>query len=540
MDTDFKKIVDNKIQRDSSIKELQDGHYKTAQMMKKLVRDFQSMNTEECQELKQLDNLASNHINVTINTNIVSSYHLPCLHLKLKLGTKVLPLAAIPDTGSSHVTAPHWVMDKLNITREMLRNQNRYKLNTVLNKDEKNSILGMYPLTLVLKDREGLEHNINVEVIFMQSPLRCMLLSWALLKSFDFRFDTVREQEFLTLKLKHEKINKRYFFPTMTRFPGDQSACLLTNMNNIFSNKGKTHKIVCRGELSPGTYILHSGKDEPTLAVLSEQSRDNDIVFPITMRMGEDRTYTPGEKVITATQVFSDTEAGVVMSHLTQAEDSPEDKKADLKPILKRSTTTSEYQTPVRGQEYRDISALTQQIVPEMRENKFSEEELAKLEDLTLPDTFLESAAFRRSGLYPNHESPEEDLEDPDFGTATAEEILELKNIFNSYPQVWAKHKYDVGLFTGFEVDLPTLPGEKVAQKEREHTLDQEEAAGEVIEALMEAGIIDLADPTNPEQWSSNWLCQEKTAQKQTSKADKMQKKREKKMDMGPPSSSPP
>ena len=146
-----------------------------------------------------------------------------------------------------------------------------------------------------------------------------------------------------------------------------------------------------------------------------------------------------------------------------------------------------------------------------MRQDKFTEEELAKLDDLTLSDSFLEEAAFRRSGLFPNHDGPEETQEDPDFGTATAEEILELKKIFNQFPQVWATHKYDVGLFKGFEVDLPTLDGERVAQKEREHTLDQEQAAGEVIEALLEAGIIALADPTCPDQWSSNWLCQEKS-----------------------------
>ena len=533
VDVKYKEMVDERIQRDSSYKELVDGHYATAAMLKKAVKQFKEQNEGKMsEELETLDNMLKNNnnkIKVKINLNPLIKASLPFLHVGLSLGNNRLTVGAIVDTGSSHIAASETVMKRLGIKLSMLRNRDRYQLTTVMAKAAKSPILGEYPVSLHMKDKDGEEHTMEINIIFMRTQLKSILLSWGFLQQLRFRFDYIKDKEYLTLKIPKNNTSKRYFFPTLPRFSGDTGPCYLTNLNQVMATDGDTCKVVCKGEMRPGSYIIHGDDVHPTLTQLSQQTPDNSVTFPIKLKMSSNGMFDTGELTMLATQVHSGTEVETLMCQLAKEDETNASTKTNTRSILKSQDSGGQTKprVPSRGEEVRDISAMMQHIVPEKYDD-FSEDELSKLDKLTMSDSFLQDAAFKRSGLFPAHAEEEEDAEEePDFGNATSDEIKELRDIFKTHAGVWARHKYDVGEFKGFSVNLKTRPGEVIKQKEREHNIEQTEAAREVIEALLQAGILEKVDPKDYDKtWASNYLCQEKSDKKQTSKADKIQKKR--------------
>ena len=89
MDEKYKEMVDERIQRDSSQKELVDGHYVTAAMLKKAVKQFKEQHEGKMsEELRSLDNMLksnnnNNKIKVKINLNPLVKASLPFLHVGL-------------------------------------------------------------------------------------------------------------------------------------------------------------------------------------------------------------------------------------------------------------------------------------------------------------------------------------------------------------------------------------------------------------------------------------------------------------------------
>ena len=535
---EFKAMVDKKISRDSGQKEVKDGVYSTTSLLRKQVEEWKRLtkNDELEKEIIPPQNVKDKEV-IHINVNPITSAKLPMINIYMKKNQNKVFLPAVVDSGSSKFCIPHTYMDQLGIKISDLQHRNKYTLNTSTQTGDKSSILGMCPLILILFDNEAREHRLEVEVIFVRTPLTVALMDWGFLKKHRFAFSYPGGIEHLELHLRPQAPgdpgpdhggsgNDKILIPTLERQQGDHARAILTNLNDVEAHEDKTSSILFKGPLQCGTFCISGKYIKNTYIQLSQQVDGEDSVFPVQVEMTHNASIRPGGLSVEATPV---SELETVISHHTEVRDTRDpgeglDRDPGLRSILKKPASAPA-PAPSRGHEYRDINIMAQEVFPE-KQQPFSQEEIDALDKITIDDSSLEDAVYKRAGMYPAHTEPDPNEEEPDFGDATEDEKAELLDIFATYP-IFARHKYDVGKFDSFKVSIDTIPGYRVNQPERDHPIPQQKAADEVIHSLLEAGIVQYGDPTKKGRFCSNWLCQEKFTTKQTSKADKLQKKRE-------------
>ena len=110
----------------------------------------------------------------------------------------------------------------------------------------------------------------------------------------------------------------------------------------------------------------------------------------------------------------------------------------------------------------------------------------------------------------------------PNFENCIPAEIENIKKIINQFDTVWAKDKYDTGLFPNFEASIDLIDDNlRVDQKPRKFKANQVPIINEMLNNLTKAGVIAPANP-NERNFSSNILIQEKvTTLRSRSLADK-------------------
>ena len=171
--------------------------------MRKQVEEWKRLtkNDELEKEIVPPQNVKDKEV-IHINVNPITSAKLPMINIYLKKNQNKVFLPAVVDSGSSKFCIPHTYMDQLGIKISDLQHRNKYTLNTSTQTGDKASILGMCPLILILFDNEAREHRLEVEVIFVRTPLTVALMDWGFLKKYRFAFSYPGGIEHLELHLR--------------------------------------------------------------------------------------------------------------------------------------------------------------------------------------------------------------------------------------------------------------------------------------------------------------------------------------------------
>ena len=560
---DYKAAVDSIIQRDSSIKEVIEGECANPNEIKKMMSDFKKkiraseIGNELVKDIhKQNVHNLNTQVQVEMNTHTDTTNQLASIHgIFINPGNqKRLNLRVVIDTACSHFTIPAHYMNMLGIKEEELDNKNSFVLNTTSKSNDQLSVLGSAPIILSILDRDATEHKILVQTLFVKSPLDHGLISMSFLRKFKFKID-FGPPDYLKLSLGYRGRTKYFSFPIINLEPHFNQT--LINLHKIEAISNIPKKIIFRGKLEKGKHIIKADSFKTQIISILEKPQDNMIYsYPIYLSSNEDRIFRPGEIEVQCKYLEDRDEHGTlgkkpilkpfkIQSQEIEDGDWSQDPELGTAP---RTPGDQGHHQVLQGGEggqhgldpgarntgaQEDVNIFNTSI-QDIRPDKlteYSDDEFSRLNDIVISEGDEQEMVFKKCGIYPKGQEEVVDLPDdlPDFGIATKQEIEELMEIFKLYP-CWSKSKYDTGSFQGFEADLPTIDDLGIHQEqERVHTRRQYESVEPLIQALLENGVLEEADPTRAECWSSNFLVQRKGSAKLVSKGDKIQARRERK-----------
>ena len=582
--TRYAEMVSEYIHRDATLKENNDGIWVTASKIRQAVKDFRKQRLskeeektlDEIKEIKPSDPQSGEAFTGLCLNNFRSS-PLPTLSCSLALGdepTSRINCQIILDTGSSHPSVPYKILKRIRgFKDDDINRRTQYKLTTPSTTDNRSVILGSVSLALILVDDQGTEHQLALEALVLDTDLPVALLDVNFLRKHDYTIGIRNEKEQLKLRLNF-KYKKKYFYFTTQRQSIDHSKSVFSNISRV--RIGKDEKLIrMRGHALPGTYEAQVAGTRPVYLHLSEYNAGNFDVNIMMQSMGDEyHEFLPGElrlrcepnpnifdtnqvnnyifpsspsqspeyrgQVPNRTRTHNNQDHGVniMLGHSSSSGQEPVSGKFDLpeEDDLQRDPPSTKPPPPRRG-DTRKVNSegrYIQNLEP-IPSDQFTEAEIQKMQEITLPTDELENLVFRRNGLFPGVDEVD-DSEWPDFGQANPQEQEAMKRLIMKYRQAFSRDKYEIGAFKNFEADISTIEGKSVHEKERDHAPQVLREAQPLIDGLLKAKIVRYATPEEtPRCWTSNFLIQLKPEAggfRKNSKADKLverEKRREQK-----------
>ena len=275
----YKEILDKTMQRDVSVKEKEEGIYKTKKDIRNLVSEWKKRNSirdnkifEEIKNDKSASEEYKNffetfnqkHPTVHLNLDQQHLHTLPScsIYLKNKTG-EYQQLEQVIDSASSHYCIPLHLFQKLGYDKKDIMTSKNFTLFTAC-KEDKDIILGTFKTKVYFYYKNDYYY-FPVDAIILNSSINYSLMDICSLRFCNFQLSHQQNYDKLKLKLRNVKTNQKSFIE-----------CSLKCNNIIQCQNLIIHDQEIREKVEPDQLIMNEDLEQQ---ITSSSTDISDIVF---------------------------------------------------------------------------------------------------------------------------------------------------------------------------------------------------------------------------------------------------------------------
>ena len=223
----YKNLVDKSISRNSSIPEIENNITRSKHEIRKICRNFRKKNKEllmrDIEDDKTVNQDYAKFMDTAMQTNAQLREDLEKIRINISMVDNQLPkcqvalmgdnntpfvVPAILDTGASHFLIPFSMILSMGYTRDMIKNTQKYSLNTAIHRGENVAVLGDMQIVIGFQFK-GDWYTTKVTAIILKTSLKSCLLDIHTLRNHQYKIQFQNGVETLYLKMSKQGCTKR-------------------------------------------------------------------------------------------------------------------------------------------------------------------------------------------------------------------------------------------------------------------------------------------------------------------------------------------
>ena len=418
----------------------------------------------------------------TENVRLPNLGQLPFLHGAVGsnvYSNKCIRGAILLDCGASHNCLPVAYLDSIGISRSAITNYKKYVLNSVGSQNDPVTILGEIVLTVVLTGRGGAEYEYSgVFLVLDSNSINHPLLSVAYVREGEgtIFLSKFRDHNRLEIDMinSRERTTERAVFPLTSRERIVEAAGF--NEDPLTLAAGQTAEIRMLAAIECGAEqvrFLHDDNVNINRGEFAVANRPCD--------WEQDRKFHCFKIKITAKKDIK-CGRGEFEIKCNSAEKDPQQAAQSV-------------QDQPRSNVIPDVPAA-----PELTENMEEDGTYYRDEALEDIDNMEYKIHSKNQGLfsdeydvsYINKEKRKFDTPQvAELSHLSKEDAKQVQAVLDRYPDAVAKHKHDVGRFTGFSVPIVLKPNAVISERPRGFNKEMQEGGDENIDHLLAQDVIE-------------------------------------------------